>query len=327
MKTLYALLFPLVLLSACTDKQEEKPFKGSTSIAVSETPLSAPIFIASKMGYFSKYGLDVRLERFNGGHKCLKAVLDGKTEYGTTSDYPIMINSFKRSDYEVLATFVSSDNDVKLMADRRKNITSPVDIKGKRIGVITGGSSHYFLDRFLLFNNMKLEDVVIQHISPENMPAALFSGEVDAIAVWEPFGYLAHEKLGKDMVIFQAKDYYRETFNLVGMKKTIKENKEVTIRIIKALQEAEDYIQSSPKEAQQVIVNELKLDKQFIEWIWNDFNFKISLEQSLLLTLENEARWAIENKIIEGQGIPDYLEYVNPEPIKDVGKGLSNIMR
>jgi NitT/TauT family transport system substrate-binding protein len=313
------------LLSACTDKQESGSFKATTSIAVSETPLSAPVFVAAKMGYFRKHGLDVTLERYNGGHKCLKAVLDGNTEYGTSSDYPIMINSFKRSDYEVLATFVSSDNDVKLMADRRKNITYPSDIKGKRIGVVSGGSSHYFLDRFLLFNNMKLDDVEIQHTSPEKMPAAITAGEVDAIAVLEPYAYLAREKLGDNLISFPAKDYYCETFNLVGLKKTVKENGDVAIRIIKALKEAEDFIESSPEQAQQIVIDELKIDQKFIRSIWSDFDFRLSLEQSLLLTLENEARWAIENKIVDEKFSPNFLGYINPAPIN--AAGVADAMR
>ena len=179
----YLLLLSFLFLSACTDKEPASTFKADISIAVSTTPLSTPVFVADKKGFFKKQGLNVTLQRRHGGYKCLKTVLDGQADFATTSDYPIMINAFKRSDFEVITTFVSSDNDVKMMADKRKNIMTPADIKGKNVGVVIGGSSHYFLDRFLLFNAMKLDDVVIKSINPEKMPEALVSGEVDAIAV------------------------------------------------------------------------------------------------------------------------------------------------
>jgi NitT/TauT family transport system substrate-binding protein len=315
-----------LLLTACSDSQYVGPTK-AVSIAVSTTPLSAPVYVAQKKGYFKKYGLDVTLKSFHGGHKCLKAVLADKVDYATTSDYPVMLNSFKRTDFEIIATFVSSDNDVKMMANKRSAISTPEDIKGKRVGVVKGASSHYFLDRFLLFNDMQLDDVDLRHISPENMPDALVSAEVDAIAVWEPYGYLTSKKMPDDLLLFPAKDYYRETFNIVAKKDTIAANVEVPQRMILALREAEAFIQSSPIEAQRIVVKELGVDEEFILWIWNDFSFKLSLDQTLLLTLENEARWAIENGIVNSNKTPNYLEFVNPLPIKSVDSKLSTIVQ
>lgn len=313
-----------LLLTACSDSQYTGPAK-TLSIAVSTTPLSTPVYVAQHKGYFKKYGLDVTIKNFHGGHKCLKAVFADKVDYATTSDYPVMLNSFKRADFEIIATFVSSDNDVKMMANRHSGISTPEDIKGKKVGVVKGGSSHYFLDRFLLFNAMQLDDVDLRHISPEKMPDALVSAEVDAIAVWEPYGYLTSKKMPDDLLLFRAKDYYRETFNIVAKKNTIAKDNEVPRRMILALREAEEFIQSSPIEAQRIVVNELGLDEEFIVWIWDDFSFKLSLDQALLLTLENEARWAVENGIINSDKTPNYLEFVNPIPIKSVDSSLSAI--
>ena len=212
-----------------------------------------------------------------------------------------------------------------MMANRHSGISTPEDIKGKKVGVVKGGSSHYFLDRFLLFNAMQLDDVDLRHISPEKMPDALVSAEVDAIAVWEPYGYLTRKKMPDDLLLFRAKDYYRETFNIVAKKNTIAKDNEVPRRMILALREAEEFIQSSPVEAQRIVVNELGLDEEFIVWIWDDFSFKLSLDQALLLTLENEARWAVENGIINSDKTPNYLEFVNPIPIKSVDSSLSTI--
>ena len=323
----YAITVSLLLLFACTDKEPASIATADVSIAVSTSPLSTPVFVAKKKGFFKKHGVNVTLQRRHGGHISLKAVLAGEADYATTSDYPIMINAFKRSDYEVIATFVSSDNDVKMMADKRKNILAAANLKGKNVGVVTGGSSHYFLDRFLLFNAMKLEDVVVKHVGPEKMPDALASGEVDAIAVWEPSGYLAKKKLGANLQIFPAKDYYRETFNIVGLKKTISDNKEVNIRILRALIDASEFIQGSPKEAQQIIIEELSLDKEFIDWIWDDFAFRVSLEQTLLITIENEARWAVENGIVSSDQAPNYLEYINSKPLSSVDRGLVRLVQ
>ncbi len=320
------LIFLLFLLSACSDQGQQDTFKAKTSIAVSATPLSAPFFVAAAKGYFSKHGIDVILKKYQGGHLCLKAVLDGESEFGTASDYPIMLNAFKRNDYKVLVTFVSSYSDVKLLTNRKK-ISHVSELKSKRIGVVTGGSSHYFLDRFLLFNSLKLGDVSIEHINPEKMPDALQQGQVDAIAVWEPFGYVTSQKLGSDLNIFEADNFYRETFNLVAMKKHGKDKSGVERKVILALQDSIAFIHEHPKEAQSILVKELNLDDKFIDWIWGDFDFRLSLDQALLLTLENESRWAMENKVVKKGALPNYLKYIDTAPLLSIDKSAVGIIQ
>ena len=300
-----------IFLVACSksDDNDTSKQQKSISIAVSTSPLSAPFFVAEIKGYFSEQGLDAKVIDTIGGNRCLNAVLEGKADFGTSSDYPVMMKSFNRNDYAIAATFVSSENDVKLITKRSSGINSPSDLKGKRIGTITGTSSHYFLDRFLLFNGMTLDDVTVVHLSPEKMTAALKNSEVDALSSWEPYGYLAKEALGNDSKIFPAKNYYRETFNLVSKKSYLDENPETTKKLLHALKQAITFIQNNPKEAQSILVSRLKLDDDFIGWIWKDFNFKLTLEQSLIITLENEARWATENNIVKSKTIPNFLDF------------------
>jgi NitT/TauT family transport system substrate-binding protein len=319
----------VLAVSACSEQQSQDSFRATTTIAVSATPLSAPVFIAAEKGYFNKYGLDITLKKYNGGHRCLQAVLNGDAEFATSSDYPIMLNAFDRNDYEVLATFVSSVNDVKLMT-KKSVISKTAGLKSRTIGVVKGGSSHYFLDRFLIFNSLNLDEVVVQHVSPEKMPAALQNGKVDAIAVWEPFGYIAHTKLGSELNIFPAQNAYRETFNLVSLKQGKQgkqEKNEITIRLLKALRESINYIYDSPAQAQQVLMKELNLDEEFIDWIWSDFDFRLSLDQTFLLTLENESRWAVENNIINKKQPSNYLDYINVVPLTAVEPSLVSIVK
>ncbi|MGD8783985.1 MAG: ABC transporter substrate-binding protein [Thioalkalispiraceae bacterium] len=315
----------MLLITACSEPQQDK-FSADASIAVSATPLSAPVFIAATLGLFDKYGLNVTLKKFNGGHICLNEVLDGRAHFGTASDYPIMLNSFKRKDFEVLASFVSSDNDVKLMANKHE-IPRTADLKGKTIGVVKGASSHYFLDRFLIFNSLKLNEMIVRHVNPEEMLNALADGEVDAIAVWEPFGYIASKKLGNELNIFPAANYYHETFNLVALKSDDQRHYEISKRVLQALKESIRFIRTSPGQAQDILKNELDLDDKFIDWIWQDFDFRLSLDQTFLLTLENESRWAVEHGLTETKELPNYLEYVNTKPLLSVDPAMVNIIK
>jgi len=326
------LVFMVSLLMAGCGESQQSPVESEqtlrrVSIAVSSTPLSAPFFIAEANGYFGQQGLDVNIMDTIGGHRCLVKVLDGEAEMGTSSDYPVMKQSFERNDFVIAATFVSSENDVKLIGSKQFGVNKPADLRNKKVGTAMGSSSHYFLDRFLLFNNMSLSDVNVVHVNPEDQPAALKNGDVDALSVWEPYAYIAKNNLQEDAVIFPAGEYYRETFNLVMKKEFFSSNASTVKKMLKALDMAIEFIRQEPDKAQQILVTRLKLDNAFIDWIWKDYEFALTLDQSLLVTLENEARWALDNGVVNRSGGINFLDYVDVSILSEIDNAKISIIQ
>lgn len=320
-----------LLVAGCGEAEQpsldSEQYLKNISVAVSTTPLSAPFYIAEANGYFSEQGLKVNLVDTIGGHRCLTKVLNSEVEMGTSSDYPIMKRSFERNDFVIAATFVSSDNDVKLVACKHCGIIKPADLRGKKIGTVKGASSHYFLDRFLLFNNMSLSDVNVVHVEPEDQPLAIKNGRVDALSVWEPYAYHAKNILQSGAVIFPVGEYYRETFNLVMKKDFLSENPKTVKKVLQALSKAIEFINNKPQKAQQILVTRLKLDDEFIALIWSDFNFELKLDQSLLITLENEARWALDNGVVKKTELVNYLDYIDSRILKGIENAKVSIIQ
>ena len=115
-------------------------------IAVSQTPLSSPFFIAEKRSLFAAHGVNVEIVDRIGGHRSMKAMLNNEADYATSSDMVIMNSARKGSAFSVLATFVSSALDMALIGSKKAGVTEPSHLKGKIIGVTKGTASHYFAD-------------------------------------------------------------------------------------------------------------------------------------------------------------------------------------
>ena len=56
-----------------------------------------------------------------------------------------------------------------------------------------------------------------------------------------------------------------------------------------------------------------------------DFQFRLSLDQPILVSLEDEARWAIRNKLTDVTKVPNYLDYIYTDALKAVKPGAVTI--
>ena len=155
------------------------------------------------------------------------------------------------------------------------------------------------------------------------MPAALNRGEVDAISVWEPFAYKSMQ-LNPESSIVPTEGQYKLSFNLVHLTNNPIFNQPpqnvvsntVERAILEGLNKATHFIQAHPEDAQLILRRHLKLSQDFIDWVWVDYQFKLSLNTALIHSLDKQAQWAIEANLVEQQEVPNYLHFISPEALK-----------
>ena len=292
----------------------------SISIAVSRTPLSAPIYIADSLGFFSEAGLKVELIEKNGGNLTFTLMMDGAADFATSSDSVMMLNSFKSDDFENLATFVQSNHDIKVLTKSATGIHDIKGLRGKRIAIIQGSASEYFLDMMLAIAGVERSSVELINLPVSEMTLALENRHVDAIVVWEPFAFKAMKQLDDEAVLLSESNLYELTFNLLTKKSTTVNSGEKAEKLLAALKKAVEYIHQHESEAQLILKERLHLDQEFIAWIWGEYLYDLTLRQSLLLSLENEARWAISRGLTDKHDVPDFRNFMNPKPLKAVSQ-------
>jgi NitT/TauT family transport system substrate-binding protein len=64
-----------------------------------------------------------------------------------------------------------------------------------------------------------------------------------------------------------------------------------------------------------------------MEMIWPRYQFALSLEQSLITAMEDEARWMINNNLTGEKQIPDFVNYIYIDGLKTVKPEAVNIIR
>jgi len=328
LKALFAITVLLVGgISFMSCESDKTGIREKITVGVSKSFVSIPVYIAQKQGFFSDEGLDVTVKEYSSGKKATQALFAGEVGISTVADMPVVFNSFKRQDFCIISTFTYSFPFIKIIARKDSGIKKGVDLKGKKVGANMGTSSHFFLGVFLIHNRLSIPDVEMINIRTVDLPGALKNNEVDAISVWQPYTQKAMQLLGDNAIELPSAEIYRTTFNFAVMKMFGKEQPEILQKFLRAIDKAAAFIRKDREKAQEIIAGSFNLDKNVVNAAWDDFVFGISLDQPLLVSWDNIARWAIKNGLVNKKKIPNYLNYICLDTLQTVKPNSITIIR
>ncbi len=275
------------------------------------SPLSALLWVAENKGYFQENGVEVTMKEFDSGRSAFVSMLNkGGLDMATVSQTPVMFNSFDRSDFAITANMAFSYNDLFVLARRDHGITKPEDLRGKKIGVHKSTTGDYFLDLFLRTNNLQKSELAEVDLTTDKLVSSLIEGNIDAISTWNPHIFNAQKALGNKSITLPSVELYREDWYFVSNQEFLQNHPEAIIRFLKAIKQAEGFVNNHKDEAITIVSGRLGQERDFISSIWNDYKFGLSLDQTIILLLENEARWAIKNNLTDKTKVPNYLNYI-----------------
>jgi len=303
-------LLAAVCAAGCGRAPEAPPPPQKITVAFTDQPQCALVHIAVAQGYFRAEGLDVTPLMHTYGKAALASVLEGKADIATAAETPIMFSILKGEKVLVLANIVASNSNNGVLARRATGIAGVADLKGKRVGYTPGTTSDFFLSSLLTARGIARSEVREVGLRPEQMQAALARGEVDAVSTWHYPLTQIRRALGADAIIMHDRDIYTETFNLVARQEWALANPVAVQRFLRALIAAEQFARRQPAQAQAIMAAATKVEPDLVREVWDHFQFRVGLDQILLITLEDETRWAMSNKLT-GQGrMPDYLAHL-----------------
>jgi len=316
------------VITGCTGTEKPAGPLEKVTIGISTTSLlPALIHIAEEKGYFLEEGIDVEIKGFPTGKAALAATFSGEVDMGTVADTPIVSNSFERNDFAVFMTIVDSAQHSKALARKDRNINTPQDLVGKKVATAIGTTAHFFMSVFLTLNGIDVSDVEIVNMKPGETVEAIANGDVDVIFAWEPNVLNAAKSLGDNAIILSSDVGYEATFNLVTMNGYIENNPGLIRKVIKSLAKAEEFVSNNREESIRIIALRLETDREGIDKLWDGYRFEISLSQSLILTLEDVARWSIRSNFTDKTEVPNYLDYIYMAALEEVEPEAVNIIR
>ena len=302
---------------------------GTIRLGVPLQVSAAISLVAVDQGYFAKEGLKVAVKDFPSGLQALnEGLLAGEVDIVSTAEVPAVFASFARNDFSILASIGAIDGYSNIVASVKSGIRKPADLKGKRIATLKGAAVHFYLHLFLLKNHLSEKDIKLSYMKIDELPEALASGKIDAFSSTDLSVSQAKAKLGSDgIVVFEEPNLYAYIYVLVASKKFVSENPDAAKSILKALIRAEEFIKKQPEDAMKIVSKKLNLPLTEFADSWSKSSFKVQLPQSLILAMEDEARWVRDSKLVESNTLPNYLDYIHIDSLKSVRPRSVGIIR
>lgn len=324
MKRIIAFLTSLCLaLALCgcggdTAKQAPKAApktKVKVSLGMLRLTSSAPLFIAMDKGIFAEEGIEIEPQWFDAAHPIAVSTASSKVDVGATgitaSLYNMAANGQKLgivADKGREQKGYSSSALLVTKANYDKGVKTLKDLKGKRIGITTKGSTfQYMLGRILETQGMSLADVEMVPLGKLGaVMAALESGQIDGCILNEP-NVTKVQKAGYAKLVAQVGDLIPYQTSAIFYSPEFMKKTDAANRFMKAYVKACNYYydaaieKKDPKKLDEVVNIVAKYVKSPAEDIKLGLPY-IDRDGKLLASdIETQIKWYAANKLISGK--------------------------
>ncbi len=207
-----------------------------------------PLFLARDLGYLKEAGVEVEMVLIEDPKIRFTALAAGQLD-GLVSTIDTLVLYLKQgNEYQhVLALDDSSGGD-GVVAD--KSVADIKGLKGKKVALVEGSVSHFFLAVLLKQNGLGLRDVQVVNVdSAGNAATAFIAKQVDGAVTWEPHLTRARTTAHGHELINSSKTPGLITDTLIFRKNVIEARGKEIQAIAKGWDRAVAYWKEKPQDA------------------------------------------------------------------------------
>jgi NitT/TauT family transport system substrate-binding protein len=210
------------------------------------------IFVSEAKGFFKDQGLEIEWIPGAGSGVALKNMLAGGGDVAFVGPEAMLLAADKGVKLKAIYDLYPQ-NAFNVFALKSKQIITPYDLKGKKVGIIsTGSGTRYNLATILALNGMSEKDVELVALGLNAAPA-IESGQVDAMASTDTILYgMQASGLGAVDVMW-ARDYLNTSTDLFMIEeKNYEPKKDFYLRFLRGYRKGMEYTIKNPQEAAEI---------------------------------------------------------------------------
>jgi sulfonate transport system substrate-binding protein len=240
--------------------------------------------IAIEKGFFAAEGIQVKGVLFNNGPACAEALYTGAVDVATMGDTTALISVAKDPSVRILASHGAGEHRHRIIVANNSSLHTLADLKGKRVGVKKGTSTHGGFLALLAAKGLRVGDMKLLDLSPEILPEALSAGSIDAFVASEPTPSVAETRGGRELATLGGLG--NEYPLLVVAKSAVLQKREAElVAFFRALRRAEQFIRTNPAETAAILGKADRLSADTVRKAMARHSYTLRLDGKVLKSL------------------------------------------
>lgn len=289
--------------------------------------LSTHISVARAKGYTKAEGLpEIDLKTFPSGIMSLEAVVARDAPIAFTALGPTAILGNNAAPIVLLSQLVDNGGNNILLVRSDANVQKPEDLYKVKIATAVGGGGSVLL--YEMARHWKLDESKVQlvNLQPPDQMAAYRSGQVDGLAVWEPWAGRAAKIKPTTILLNNHESFFPGARGKVDLGQNpcvvaahqdyVRANRDTVNALMRALARAQDYIadRKNAEEVLRIASRDLKQEPADNKEAFERIIFKLVIDESLVSTAQRLTGFLQRSGKIRAAVHP--TEWIYSEPLK-----------
>jgi NitT/TauT family transport system substrate-binding protein len=230
---------------------------GFGGVASAQQPLTVRVGVQSippdavfmAKDWLGPYGLKADVSEFSSGGDMMQAFIAGKLDIADGGSGRLVSLAASQPDiFYIIANRQSGGDRYGLMVPAKSTAKNIQELKGKKIGTVSGSGSNSTFRIFLEKNGLAEKDFQMINMKVQDMQSALQQGLLDAAVAWEPQVAIA-ETAGVARRIISMKGVNESPNFYLVSRKFADANPDAVARFLAASWEEAELIRNNPNEA------------------------------------------------------------------------------
>lgn len=288
-------------------------------IAAQPYPLYTPVYVAYKLGYLDEelnaVGAKYEWKSFKSGPLVNEAVAAGEADLGFMADLPAIIAKSNGLPIEIVSNVAYGEKGLAVLVKSDSDIKSISELKGKKVAYATGSYAQHLLALLLSKEGLTLNDVQSINLGAGDQPAALSSGEVDAIVIWEQYiSQLTSDGTAK--VLADGTGVKKGNMITYALSDYANKNPKVIEAYIKALNRANEVIKNNPEQAADAVADDFGVSKDLMLKIIPNFTYSTEFTNNDIAEITKVKDFSLESGIIKSD--VDINSFINKKYLEAI---------
>ena len=237
---------------------------------VKDPNVSSQLILAEKLGYFKEEGINVTYRLLQSGTTMPREILRAKIKpfAWTQTAITTLILREQNLDVKIIAPLANISGTQQIIIRQDRSIRLPHDLEGKSVGMAEGAAIYVAIQNMAKDFGIDLPKIQFVNLLPRQQLDAFQTGEIDAMACWEPWTTRAEEAGG--IFYFSGTtskipenegpvNWLVDQSMLMTTPDRIEQDQEILCAIIRALLKATKFTSENLKDAAHILTGPLSV--------------------------------------------------------------------